>query len=57
MNSAITIKELYEWAVEHNCEDAEIFIPSYNEYQEENFCPAIDWDMEEDENGKFIGLV
>lgn len=57
MTNGVTIKEIYEWAVEHDCEDAEIFIPSYNECKEESFCPAIDWNTLEDENGTFIGLV
>lgn len=59
MNKAITIKELYEWAVENNCENAEIFIPSYDECQETTFCPAVDWDVETDEwrKMKMIGLV
>lgn len=57
MLEGITIKELYEWAVENKCEDAEIFIPSYNTEDYITPCPATDWELLTDEDGPFIGLI
>lgn len=57
MNEPITIKELYEWAIENKCENAEIFIPSYNTEDYSPPCPAIDWELYTDEDGPFIGLI